>query len=341
MGKRSKAARKSTTAKNSSSSNSGTTLSVPSMAALSVMARRSTKMLDEALDASSRERLRELYKDPVSPLLTAMGSPSLVTDADVQRDPQAAHRTMKSQIKTLPLGPIINKSYQTIMVQQLKSMGGLKNTFVQGKYSFYYSCGFTSVGGKELFIQDLHKSMGKSYVYEMFNFLYQRHQQGHPLDDGHTIQHGNMAYLVKAMDDSVESTLIKVSKTLEPTRMYGIAGYDLLELIPVAIKTDKKETSLTHEEILMMTVFPDWNIKGFQSLQGKAKKLETCAACHATRDTATDTPLQKCTGCRQAYYCNGECQAAHWSVHKPICKGTVPRDSFANFMKPFMEHFGG
>jgi len=28
----------------------------------------------------------------------------------------------------------------------------------------------------------------------------------------------------------------------------------------------------------------------------------------------------KCTGCKQVYYCNRECQRKNWKVHKPLCK---------------------
>ena len=29
--------------------------------------------------------------------------------------------------------------------------------------------------------------------------------------------------------------------------------------------------------------------------------------------------LKKCNGCKKVYYCGGECQKAHWKVHKSVC----------------------
>merc|ERR1712139_113193 len=33
--------------------------------------------------------------------------------------------------------------------------------------------------------------------------------------------------------------------------------------------------------------------------------------------------LPKCRQCSQAFYCNVECQRAHWKKHKPVCIATV------------------
>ena len=29
--------------------------------------------------------------------------------------------------------------------------------------------------------------------------------------------------------------------------------------------------------------------------------------------------LLKCGRCKKVYYCNKECQKAHWKIHKPVC----------------------
>ena len=39
----------------------------------------------------------------------------------------------------------------------------------------------------------------------------------------------------------------------------------------------------------------------------------TCPACGKIATT-------KCTGCKQVYYCNRNCQKKDWKTHKPACK---------------------
>jgi ankyrin repeat protein len=52
------------------------------------------------------------------------------------------------------------------------------------------------------------------------------------------------------------------------------------------------------------------------ALRLPAEKRRRCAHC----DTTTSEKLQKCSACRRVYYCNRECQVAHWKRHKPACK---------------------
>ena len=33
--------------------------------------------------------------------------------------------------------------------------------------------------------------------------------------------------------------------------------------------------------------------------------------------------LPKCNTCKQAFYCNVECQRNHWKKHRPVCRSTV------------------
>jgi ankyrin repeat protein len=51
------------------------------------------------------------------------------------------------------------------------------------------------------------------------------------------------------------------------------------------------------------------------ALRLPAKKRRRCAQC----DKTTSKKLQKCSACRKVYYCNRECQVAHWLQHKPVC----------------------
>ena len=43
-------------------------------------------------------------------------------------------------------------------------------------------------------------------------------------------------------------------------------------------------------------------------------KLKECIVCHEI-----DPKMQKCSGCRWAYYCSAVCQRADWANHKTIC----------------------
>jgi ankyrin repeat protein len=45
-------------------------------------------------------------------------------------------------------------------------------------------------------------------------------------------------------------------------------------------------------------------------------KRRRCEQC----DTTTSEKMQKCSVCRMVYYCNRECQVAHWKRHTPVCK---------------------
>eukprot|EP00746_Dinoflagellata_sp_MGD_P016686 gnl/MRDRNA2_/MRDRNA2_137836_c0_seq1.p1 gnl/MRDRNA2_/MRDRNA2_137836_c0~~gnl/MRDRNA2_/MRDRNA2_137836_c0_seq1.p1 ORF type:complete len:605 (+),score=106.00 gnl/MRDRNA2_/MRDRNA2_137836_c0_seq1:100-1914(+) len=48
----------------------------------------------------------------------------------------------------------------------------------------------------------------------------------------------------------------------------------------------------------------------------EAGVLSVCAACS---DTSMSRKL-KCSGCKEVWYCNSECQNDHWKVHKQVCK---------------------
>jgi TPR repeat protein len=52
----------------------------------------------------------------------------------------------------------------------------------------------------------------------------------------------------------------------------------------------------------------------------------TCGACW--RMKKEDEPnLSRCNGCQCIYYCNRECQKAHWKAHKPTCQEIASRQN--------------
>jgi hypothetical protein len=55
------------------------------------------------------------------------------------------------------------------------------------------------------------------------------------------------------------------------------------------------------------------------ALRLRAEKRRRCEQC----DKTTSEKLQKCSACRKVYYCNRECQVAHWKHHKPVCDAAV------------------
>ena len=57
--------------------------------------------------------------------------------------------------------------------------------------------------------------------------------------DGHTMSTSHVVYLALE-PDSAEATLLQATKTMEPNRLYGLSGYNLLLLLPVGmIRTEE------------------------------------------------------------------------------------------------------
>eukprot|EP00978_Attheya_sp_CCMP212_P026669 scaffold88207_cov35-Attheya_sp.AAC.1 len=60
---------------------------------------------------------------------------------------------------------------------------------------------------------------------------------------------------VEAPADSVEATLIKASKMLEPTRLYGLVGYNILLIIPVGTRSadaHDENRATNHAEVIAL-----------------------------------------------------------------------------------------
>jgi hypothetical protein len=206
----------------------------------------------------------------------------------------------------------LNKHCRKKALRQMKSVGGMITTAVDGKGdgAFAYTCGFTQVGGKELLLQNVHRSM-TNVVASLFKFLYKRHNDGHPLFHGLTISSNNgIVYAVMA-PNKIEAILLKARKTQEPTRLYGLVGYDLLLLVPVGSRSsdseaaeekDKNDHATREEALLLMAGL---GINGFKPTKEGDRPLEVCAWCHKmTKDTGAR--LAKCSGCKKEYYCSPE-----------------------------------
>jgi hypothetical protein len=217
-------------------------------------------------------------------------------------------------------------------------MGGMKIINVGGghgkKSGFIYTVGFSSLaGGKELLLQDVHRSMSGSNINRTFNWMFSRHKEGHHLHPGHTVDTGDgVGYLVTAPKDAYDATFLKPTTMLDATRLYGVAWYEILILTAVGLKHQDEDDAtvakgedassasrLSREEILLSAMGID--ITGVTSLgQGKTKKLEACAYCHQVRDTTEQKPLFRCGGCTHAYYCCSQHQKWDWAVHKKTCQ---------------------
>ena len=281
----------------------------------------------QVLATCSPERLRAFYldnKQMVKEGLRMKRLPTrLVTDADIEKDPQAARRKMEVHLG----GWAVEKLPQTFrkkLMLQLKGMGGVKITAVEGKgmKAFVYTTGFTAIGGKELLLQNVHRSMFNGMnVAHIFNWLFQRHKEGHPLAHGHTVAGNGLAFAIFAPDNDVEATFLKASKTLESTRLYGLTGYDLLLIVPVGASQDMDKQASRTEALMMATGFEVPGYNSALSLQTSPhKQVKMCGwgECHKTV-TDTGLPLMRCSNCKSGYYCSLEHQKLDWKHHKKLC----------------------
>lgn len=156
-------------------------------------AAESTATLKHSLARCSFDRLRTMYRDAGKLLKETLriSSRALVTDAEMDSDRDAARKKMEAHLGALPVERRIKK-YRKKLFRQMELMGGMHVLFSEGRgggdhgvsQTFAYSYGFTAVGGKEILLQNVHRSMDK-IISHVFNCLYKRHNDGHPLAHGH------------------------------------------------------------------------------------------------------------------------------------------------------------
>eukprot|EP00978_Attheya_sp_CCMP212_P043656 scaffold288635_cov60-Attheya_sp.AAC.4 len=281
--------------------------------------------LKYALRTCSFDRLRAIYLDLWPMIKHQPKKERRVTDAAMDADPVTTRAIMEVQLGALPVAerPL---TYRNQIKNQLQSMGGMKITACSGEgkerlCAFAYTCGFTGVGGRELLLQNVHRSMlSPSIVGSLFNYLYKQHNDGHPLFHGSTIQVGDLAYTVET-PAGVEATLIKASKTLEPTRLYGLAGYNILLIIPVGTRSadaHDENRATNHAEVIALARGCAPDDGGFRP-EPNAAKLRICAWCKKSMAALENKQLKKCSGCNASFYCSREHQKLHWKRHKIDC----------------------
>jgi hypothetical protein len=166
--------------------------------------------------------------------------------------------------------------------------------------------------------------------------MFKRHNDGHPLGDGHTIDDGKgMVYIVKA-PTIAEAILLKASKTLEPTRLYGISGYDLLLIVPVGSRSESENADKQATRLEALTLAAGLEINGFKAKQEGARPLEMCAWCHKNT-TDAGKPLLKCSSCKNEFYCSPEHQKLNCKKHKVFCRRSKDESwKIAMDLEPFV-----
>eukprot|EP00550_Attheya_septentrionalis_P011587 CAMPEP_0198305492 /NCGR_PEP_ID=MMETSP1449-20131203/57936_1 /TAXON_ID=420275 /ORGANISM="Attheya septentrionalis, Strain CCMP2084" /LENGTH=247 /DNA_ID=CAMNT_0044008027 /DNA_START=438 /DNA_END=1179 /DNA_ORIENTATION=- len=214
-------------------------------------------------------------------------------------DPVTTRAIMEVQVGAISVEPFPLMCRNQIK-NQLRSIGGMKIITVSGDGKlrlcvFAYTCGFTAVGGRELLLQNVHRSMlSPSIVGDLFNYLYKRHNDCHPLFHGSTIQMGDLAYKVET-PAGVEATLIKTSKTLEPTQLYGLAGYNILLIIPVGTRSadaHDENRATNHAEVIALARGCAPDDGGFRP-ELNAAKLRICAWCKKSMAALENKQLKK------------------------------------------------
>jgi hypothetical protein len=66
-----------------------------------------------------------------------------------------------------------------------------------------------------------------------------------------------------------------------------------------------------------------------------AGQINTFRHCNSCGTVKVMNDLKRCTGCMAVVYCNRDCQASHWSTHKPQCLAKTLADRIgARIMTP-------
>eukprot|EP00588_Corethron_pennatum_P016806 CAMPEP_0194310564 /NCGR_PEP_ID=MMETSP0171-20130528/7517_1 /TAXON_ID=218684 /ORGANISM="Corethron pennatum, Strain L29A3" /LENGTH=387 /DNA_ID=CAMNT_0039064255 /DNA_START=40 /DNA_END=1204 /DNA_ORIENTATION=- len=148
------------------------------------------------------------------------------------------------------------QQYRTMCEREIKNMGGVKVIVPTGhgggdhgaSKTFVYTCGFTALKptkygpqGREILLQNIHRKIANKSN-RIISFLYQRHKDGHPLKDGSTAYDQNSGIsFVAQLPNKADVILLKATRMLEATRLYGLEGYNIILLIPVGERLKGKD----------------------------------------------------------------------------------------------------
>jgi len=240
-------------------------------------------------------------------------------------DEDKARQVMSRQLRSVLCVERLPSAYRMMLTKELKSLGGLKITCVKQRgESFTYTTGFAKVlkgKNKEILIMDKYKRVRASWkVHRLLNGHFNSLKEGgvnaKPLDAGHTLwdPYSGVVWHLQTPETEEEGNLLKAITTLEPTRFYGLTGYDLLLLVPVGKKIDgnnNKDLFATREEAIMLANGHD--------VEGKFETFNvSCGHCKKT-EFELKHRLKKCVKCQDAFYCSSICQSRDWATHKARC----------------------
>jgi hypothetical protein len=114
----------------------------------------SLKLLHDTVKGLSLHDLREFHTELTShfQILGMLKTYDLSSNMDERKN-------LEEKIMNLPVGPF-GGGYQELALKELKRRGGIKVVAIpNGRKSFAYTVGFTNIGGKELLLQKIHRSM--------------------------------------------------------------------------------------------------------------------------------------------------------------------------------------
>ena len=260
-------------------------------------------------------------------------------------DLQASREKMEDfLLKTTYLDFPIAATYVKAAARELKQMGGVKliSIATKGKKnteSFIYTKGFTDLGGPEFLMQNVHRSVF-NWVSNMLNDMYTSRKDGVIYKENQTISIGKVVFKFQKPSES-DALVLKATRMLDTLSYYGLNGFDVLYIIPIAVQKideaisafqvlfpdDKIDSDTTDElkEISMkgfrrgsVLVGRGEDVPGFVRVD--SRELRMCGFCTATdQELGEDGCLKNCIGCKTALYCSKSCQKKHWKKHKTQC----------------------
>ena len=264
-------------------------------------------------------------------------------------DPQASREKMADfLLKTTYLDFPLAKPYMNAAARELKEMGGMQLISIVTKAkketeSFIYTKGFTDLGGPEFLMQNVHRSIFNK-VADMLNYMYKARKERVIYKENQTINLGNV--ILKFQRPSANDALVlKATRMLETLRYYGLNGFDVLYIVPIAVQIKKFRENAPNKNTIaaFQTLFPNDKIdrsamdshfpsqksmlkrlhKGEKDVPGfirvDSRELRMCEACTTTDQELGDARLKNCGLCKAALYCSRLCQTEHWKKHKAQC----------------------